>query len=213
MTTLSTGDSQVNRDNKISAFMSVLHCSHEEAVFFLESSVWNIETAIHLWLDAGNGKRHRHPTQEHSKFQDNHKPFPRLQVFIDGLDPAWTAWTSRSNGTVYFLHNDTGITQSQMPSTSNPELPGLIPLAAKSIFPSPALAGGGKEVFSRDSVSEENDARDECTGDAMDAPSSASQPEGLAVHTDGEMASSLTEVDNSIYVEADGTSDMGISEA
>mmetsp|Transcript_1823 Transcript_1823/g.3157 ORF Transcript_1823/g.3157 Transcript_1823/m.3157 type:complete len:428 (+) Transcript_1823:85-1368(+) len=50
LTTLSTIESSGTEDS-ISAFIEVLKCSTEEAQFYLESSAWNVETAVMLWLE------------------------------------------------------------------------------------------------------------------------------------------------------------------
>lgn len=56
MNTLSTCDSN---DDKIAAFISVLACSKDEAVFFLDSAAWSVEEVciyiytsdlIYLWI-------------------------------------------------------------------------------------------------------------------------------------------------------------------
>lgn len=53
LTTLNTTEDprMVEEDNNIVAFIDVLKCSREEATFYLESSAWNIETAILLWIE------------------------------------------------------------------------------------------------------------------------------------------------------------------
>lgn len=53
LTTLNTTEDprMVEEDNNIVAFIEVLKCSREEATFYLESSAWNIETAILLWIE------------------------------------------------------------------------------------------------------------------------------------------------------------------
>ena len=40
-----------NPEESIQAFIDVLKCPHMEASFYLESSDWNIETAVLLWLE------------------------------------------------------------------------------------------------------------------------------------------------------------------
>jgi hypothetical protein len=41
--------------NQIAAFIGVLGCSASEAEFFLESTTWDIETAVSLWLENHSG--------------------------------------------------------------------------------------------------------------------------------------------------------------
>jgi hypothetical protein len=44
-----------NPKGMIEVFVSVLvDCDYESAQFFLESSDWNIEAAVHLYLEYGN---------------------------------------------------------------------------------------------------------------------------------------------------------------
>jgi UBA-like domain len=162
-------------DDKITAFMCVLACGHDEAVFFLESADWSVETAVSLWLENGQGQYQNRSTHSYSSQQPQfgeyfssasssssstyvnmgsyrdresgeHKgkrsrsllydtgeepdfrdkdawygplmrpgPYLSREVVIDGLDPAWTAWVSRSSGRVYFKHVASGHTQSQVP--------------------------------------------------------------------------------------------------
>lgn len=52
LTTLNTSeDPRLVEEDNIVAFIDVLKCSREEATFYLESSAWNIETAILLWIE------------------------------------------------------------------------------------------------------------------------------------------------------------------
>lgn len=51
MNSLSTTEDASHDDESIAAFMSVLACTMAEAEFFLESSLWNIEDAVHLYLE------------------------------------------------------------------------------------------------------------------------------------------------------------------
>lgn len=47
----STSDSEAHRERSIDAFVDVLQCLRSEAEFFLESSNWDVETAVVLWLE------------------------------------------------------------------------------------------------------------------------------------------------------------------
>lgn len=115
MRSLSTNESEIKQDDMTSAFMTVLDCSREESIFFLESAGWHLETAVHLWLDNADGvKRTRSALAKDYQNKDA-LPFERKQVFIDGLHHDWSAWISRSKGTVYFLHNPTGHRQAHYP--------------------------------------------------------------------------------------------------
>jgi hypothetical protein len=52
MNTLSTCDSN---DDKIAAFISVLACSKDEAVFFLDSAAWSVEeVCIYIYVHASS---------------------------------------------------------------------------------------------------------------------------------------------------------------
>ena len=125
MTSLTTADQQSGREEMIEAFISVLDCTSEEAEFFLESSLWDIQAAVLLWFDTGKGegdggKRLRN----HSNF-DNAQPFysrstaPRKylprQVNIEGLPEGWSARVSRTDGSIVFLHVVSGHQQRSVP--------------------------------------------------------------------------------------------------
>jgi hypothetical protein len=134
MTTLSTTDTP-NRDEIVVAFISVLECTTDEASFFLESALWNIEKAIHFWLDAaGNGKRGRsadysHPTyasQGIGPWSSSHANFhPGLfvggpiynqkTISIVDLPPEWEARVNPGDGRIRFWHLATGHSQSRIP--------------------------------------------------------------------------------------------------
>ena len=134
MTTLSTADTQSNRDEIVAAFISVLDCSSEEASFFLESSCWNIEKAVHFWLDAaGNGKRRAtdsssYPTyasqgvgpwsSSHASFHPGFVGGPiynQKTISIVDLPPEWEARVSPADGRIRFWHLPTGHSQSRIP--------------------------------------------------------------------------------------------------
>jgi UBA-like domain len=116
MNTLSTQDSN---NDKIAAFMAVLACAHDEAAFFLESADWSVEAAVSLWLESGlgavladNHKRSR--SIIHAADNGNH-PYVKRGVYIEGLPEEWSAWVSATTGQIYFSHNETGHTQSNVP--------------------------------------------------------------------------------------------------
>lgn len=116
MNTLSTQDSN---NDKIAAFMAVLACAHDEAAFFLESADWSVEAAVSLWLESGlgavladNHKRSR--SVIHAADNGNH-PYVKRGVYIEGLPEEWSAWVSATTGQIYFSHNETGHSQSNVP--------------------------------------------------------------------------------------------------
>lgn len=116
MNTLSTQDSN---NDKIAAFMAVLACAHDEAAFFLESADWSVEAAVSLWLESGlgavladNHKRSR--SVIHAADNGNH-PYVKRGVYIEGLPEEWSAWVSATTGQIYFSHNESGHTQSNVP--------------------------------------------------------------------------------------------------
>lgn len=128
MTTLSTADTQSNRDEIVAAFIQVLDCSSIEASFFLESALWNIEKAVHFWLDAaGNGKRRAtdiHTYQGVGQRSSSHPNFPgfvgnpmykETKIDISDLPADWEARVSPSDGRIRFWYLPSGHSQSRIP--------------------------------------------------------------------------------------------------
>lgn len=136
MTTLTTADTQSNRDEIVAAFISVLDCSSEEASFFLESALWNIEKAVHFWLDAaGNGKRRAtdstYPTyasrgvgpwsSSNAGFHSAPPPligsplYTQKKITIVDLPPEWEARVNPADGRIRFWHVASGHSQSRIP--------------------------------------------------------------------------------------------------
>jgi len=109
--------SEQSNDDKVAAFMEVLSCSASDAQFFLESSNWNIEIAVVLWLDNNtssynphaNGNRNHH----HSYSRKN--AWIERDIIIDGLNPDWAASVDPSSGRVIFTHIPTGHQQPIVP--------------------------------------------------------------------------------------------------
>ena len=115
MNTLSTQDSN---NDKIAAFMSVLACAHSEAAFFLESADWSVEAAVSLWLESGvgavladNNKRSRSTLHG----DDGRQQYAHQRVYIEALPEEWSAWVSATSGHIYFLHEESGHTQFNVP--------------------------------------------------------------------------------------------------
>lgn len=124
MTSLTTADRQTGREEMIEAFISVLDCSSEEAEFFLESSLWDIQAAVMLWFDTGkgegDGKRMRNQSEFHNTQSFYSHPIapPRYlprRVSIDGLPEGWAARVSRTDGSIVFLHIASGHQQRCVP--------------------------------------------------------------------------------------------------
>ena len=140
LNSLTTADSN---EQKIDAFVTVLACTKDEAIFFLESADWSVEAAVGLWLENGQdsyNKRSRYadlafdldPSLRsasaygesssqsgqmlgHRGIRTSQKAYIARPVIIEGLDPAWSAWVSRSSGNVYFKHEESGHMQEQVP--------------------------------------------------------------------------------------------------
>jgi len=125
MDALTTSSEDVSKDEIIAIFMTVLECTDGEAVFYLESTNWNIEMAAQLKLEDENenfynSKRGRtfgsqqfiDPVfQEHNGLQ---RYLPR-EVNIEGLPEGWKAVVSRRTGTIYFVNDIFNIRQSHVP--------------------------------------------------------------------------------------------------
>lgn len=109
-----------------------------EAEFYLESSKWDIATAISLCVDANpkvseyhdvlstcgkrvrsgaNGEYQMSAMSDEMYYEENKGPvrYNGRGVVIEGLDPAWTAAVQRSSGKIYFTHIESGFTQFEVP--------------------------------------------------------------------------------------------------
>eukprot|EP01035_Chromulina_nebulosa_P017397 gene17397-22946_t len=124
MSSLTTSDqsNSLNNEDKVIAFIQVLQCAYDEAYFYLESSAWDTETAVILWLDNHyNNDRDRissiHNHNKINKYNSFIKPleYEPIQVYIEGLDPKWIARVSKNSGKIYFTHIDTGVQQYCVP--------------------------------------------------------------------------------------------------
>lgn len=151
-----TTESLTEGDN-INAFIDVLKCTKSEAMFYLESAAWNIETAVMLWLE-NNPNSHSYgnnygtlgynnylsscennsknmimscdnQSRSNNCFNRVGKPkfYPR-KVVIQGLPDEWRAKVSKYSGLVYFIHVPTGTKQNQVP-------PGFADASDKSEYP------------------------------------------------------------------------------
>jgi UBA-like domain len=93
----------------VAVFVQVLQCSIEEAQFYLESSEYEMEAAVVLWLDTNNSY-----ATSRSTYTTTQRRWEAKNVAIDGLPDGWLARVSRRDGTVYFIHVDSGYTQREV---------------------------------------------------------------------------------------------------
>jgi hypothetical protein len=122
--TTATGE-ESHQIHSINAFIEVLGCQHHEAEFYLESSCWDIQTAVVLWLE--NNPTTRSSTiaagnqQQMVTFSSPSLPefcFKRYQekvITIEGLDPLWIATVDPFEGHIIFCNKLTGNRQKQVP--------------------------------------------------------------------------------------------------
>eukprot|EP01032_Pedospumella_encystans_P026310 gene26310-29720_t len=136
LTTLSTNE--LTEENSINAFVDVLNCSRQEAEFYLESSNWNVETAVMLWLENNptsySSANHIYGASTYAEmpfyptmmpalanpsgFQRprNQPKYRSRTVVIEDLPSEWTARVSKHTGYVYFVHTASGATQYSVPT-------------------------------------------------------------------------------------------------
>ena len=129
MKDLSTTESKADRkDETVQAFISVLQCTSDEAIFYLDSALWDIQTAILFWLDSDRGYAHRNLGDRSStssmynnygshssKMMKQEKLYEEKTVEIAGLPTDWSAFVDSFTGGVYFLHCPSGHTQTAVP--------------------------------------------------------------------------------------------------
>jgi len=143
LTTLNTTeDPRLVEEDNIVAFIDVLKCSRKEATFYLESSAWNIETAVLLWIEnnpspyqtynpwgsdlaASSHSHYNHAllnasSYSQSSFMTSASKHPSRQwysreVLIEDFPQDWSARVSRSSGQIYFVHLPTGKRQYCVP--------------------------------------------------------------------------------------------------
>jgi hypothetical protein len=118
LNTLTTGIDG-NQQHSINAFIEVLNCTYNEANFYLESSAWDIQTAVILWLENNPSSWSRTGTFA-SAVQFKYQPIaPKYQpriVHIEGLDVSeWVAKVDAYDGGIYFHNQFTGRTQRHVP--------------------------------------------------------------------------------------------------
>lgn len=127
MRDLSTSESKSNEEI-LEAFISVLNCTKTEAIFFLESALWDIERAIHFWLDSDKGAA---PSNRRFKMESRNSSINHLvdeggehngmakyehrNLGLTDLPTDWSAWIHPHTGSVYFLHSPSGVVQYSVP--------------------------------------------------------------------------------------------------
>ena len=122
MRDLSTSETKSN-DEIVEAFISVLNCTRNEAIFFLESSLWEIEKAVHFWLESDKSSQpNRRFRNTESSNDFNHiyeknliPKYEHRNVVISDLPQDWSAWINPQTGNIYFLHTPSGVTQYNVP--------------------------------------------------------------------------------------------------
>lgn len=118
LNSLSTGE-EAQREHSIHAFIEVLGCNWNEAEFYLESTTWDIQTAVVLWLEnnpTSTNSWSRQGTLAASRWSAPQPRFRDQIVLIEGLDSEkWTARVDPYDGCIYFYNNSTGVRQHQVP--------------------------------------------------------------------------------------------------
>lgn len=117
------------KEKSIKAFIEVLGCSDNDASFYLESSAWDIETALSLWFENNPGIQSQSTYASYTLSSSGNAYNPvsvlpmirpeggwmKRDVVIEGLDPEWKATVSRTTGQIYFTHIATGVSQQCVP--------------------------------------------------------------------------------------------------
>lgn len=127
MRDLSTSESKSNEEI-LEAFISVLNCTKTEAIFFLESALWDIERAVHFWLDSDKGttpSSRRFKADNHTSsmnnlideggIQNGIAKYEHRNLGLTDLPQDWSAWIHPHTGSVYFLHSPSGVVQYSVP--------------------------------------------------------------------------------------------------
>lgn len=109
MDSLSTSESSSNKDEIVAAFIDVLNCTSDNAVFFLESAAWNIESAIHIWLESNQS------SQFYDSSSQNKVRYSNRQIIIPDLPTDWIAQVHPIRGNVIFINKVTGLRQNEVP--------------------------------------------------------------------------------------------------
>lgn len=138
LNSLSTKDNEY-RDSSIAAFMEVLRCPNTDAEFYLESSNWDVQTAVVLWLEnnpnrnvlghnlffpSASSALESSSTRSYGSSsaaipavfgKPITKKYQRKDVEIEGINPPWVARVSAFEGVMYFHNLQTGQSQRQVP--------------------------------------------------------------------------------------------------
>lgn len=101
----------VDRQQHLDAFIEVLECSMQEATFFLESSDWDISTAVSLFLENQPNTKRRAIGNEgipergcFMPIEPRKSRFIPKQIVIDHLTDGWEASVSPHSGQIVFFH-------------------------------------------------------------------------------------------------------------
>lgn len=127
----------VDDSEKIAVFMEVMQCSHAESSFFLESSQWNMENAVFLYLESNQEHPFRQSARSsyNSILNDHSAPLLApsslasinssslswydhnidLEISIDRLPSPWIAKIHCLTQHVYFFHPIWNIKQTEAP--------------------------------------------------------------------------------------------------
>jgi hypothetical protein len=125
MKELSTSETKSN-DEIAGAFISVLNCTENEAKFYLELALYDIEKAVHFWLESD--KSSLQSQQPYRRFKNDSsyapdmniyqkEPLPKYEhrnIIIADLPVDWSGWVNPHTGAVYFLHIS-GVVQYSVP--------------------------------------------------------------------------------------------------
>lgn len=126
---------ETTKEDMVLAFIQVLDIDTAMAEFFLESSGWDIEAAVSIYLEnagqsgvtgssssfvaaqfsAGMGDKQAVHQGKRARAAERVPRYLPLDVFIHGLPDGWAAKVSRHSGEIYFIHTATGHRQNAVP--------------------------------------------------------------------------------------------------
>jgi hypothetical protein len=135
LTNLKTLDKQQHID----AFIEVLECTSMEATFFLDSSSWDIGTAVGLFIEEQQFNKRRATNAVMRSFMTESPTYQARTVVIDDLPEGWSAAVSPRTGQVVFFHSETMVRQYAVPPGFANPIPETIDLGSSSHL------GGGLE--------------------------------------------------------------------
>jgi len=120
LTTLST--KEPSKEDQLNTFIKVLDIAPSEASFMLSSANYDLAKAVSLYLEITT--RDSAPEKGPSASRRRVGARQDKQIEIEGLPLGWMALVSSTQGTVYFMHIESGVEQAQVP-------PGLLDEEAK----------------------------------------------------------------------------------